>query len=126
MKENIRMFTFLIFVILTFSFNKVAPNRYVDKCAVVEIYEAVTADYGVKVLTAFGTLEDADLILLPTTIEKGSYKVNVTRKATDLYALEGTEYCIETDYCLELALYDEAILEVDNNYGYTKGTLFFK
>lgn len=126
MKGTIQVFAFLICVILTFSFEKTAPGGYPAKCTVKEIYEAVTPDYGTLVLTTYGTLEDADLILLPTKLDKGSYKVHVSRRADNLYTLDGTNYCIKTDYCLELALYEDAILEVDNNYGYTKGNLFFK
>lgn len=53
------------------------------------------------------------------------YKVHVTRKAAHLYALDGTDYGVKTNYCQELALYEEAILQVDNNHGYAKGILYF-
>src|SRR5690606_12478679 len=116
-KENFRIFAFLLFGILTFSFHKVAPHsRNGDTCTVMEFYTMVTADYGTQVLTTYGTLEEADLILTPATIDKGSYKVNISRKTSDLYIIEGTDYGIKTNYCLELARYLEVILQVDNNY----------
>ncbi|MBY5959771.1 hypothetical protein KUV50_16575 [Membranicola marinus] len=123
MKEIFRQCTYFLFIVLAFSFSEPGLVLDADECIVVEIYEAIQAEYGVQVLTPYGTLEDAELILIPTTIEEGSYKVNVTREAPDLYALEGTDFCIKTDYCLELALYDEAVLKIDHTYGYTKGIL---
>jgi len=94
-------------------------------CDVAEFYQAIEPDYGVKVLTTSGDIEDAELILVPARIEEGTYEIEITRKGSNIYKLEGTKYYIETRYCYEYATYDDAILKVDNNYGYTKGKIYF-
>ncbi|MCB0695525.1 MAG: hypothetical protein KDC19_14910, partial [Saprospiraceae bacterium] len=50
------------------------------ECDVMNYYEGVEADRGVKVLTSRDDLVDAELILIPTKIDVGNYKVEVTRK----------------------------------------------
>lgn len=117
----------VIFVLLLTSFtNKPTTNSFVSDCDVKAFYEAIDADYGVKVLTTLGNMEDAEVILSPIKMDVGDYKVNVTRKANNLYKVEGTDYYIETNYCYEYSYSDEAILSIESQYGYTKGKLFFK
>jgi hypothetical protein len=96
-----------------------------DECDVANIYEAIDPDNGVKVLTSGGDLEEAELILLPTNIDEGTYEIEITRKGSNIYKLEGTKYYIETRYCYEYVTYDNAILKVESNYGYKKGTVYF-
>lgn len=96
-----------------------------DECDVAEFYKAVEPDSDVKVLTTSGDLEEAELILVPTKMEEGTFKIEVTRKGSNIYKVEGTGYYIETRYCYEYATYDEAILKVESNYGYDKGTIIF-
>lgn len=76
-------------------------------------------------MTSGGDLEEAELILIPTKIEEGTYQIEITRKGSNIYKLEGTKYYIETRYCYEYATYDDAILKVESNYGYQKGTVYF-
>lgn len=111
--------------LISFTASSVA-NINGDECDVAYFYEAISPNSGTKVLTSSGELEAAELILVPTNIEEGTYKVEVTRKGSNIYKLEGTEYYIETRYCYEYATYDDAILEVESNYGYTRGTIYFK
>lgn len=96
-----------------------------DECDVANFYEAIDPDNGVKVLTSGGDLEEAELILAPTKIDEGTYEIEITRKGSNIYKLEGTKYYIETRYCYEYATYDDAILKVESNYGYQKGTIYF-
>lgn len=96
-----------------------------DECDIAEFYKAVEPESDVKVLTTSGDLEEAELILVPTKMEEGTFKVEVTRKGSNLYKVDGTDYYIETRYCYEYATYDEAILKVESNYGYDKGTIIF-
>ncbi|MBK7341691.1 MAG: hypothetical protein IPJ06_00455 [Saprospiraceae bacterium] len=96
------------------------------ECDVMNFYEGVEADRGVKVLTSRDDLVDAELILIPTKIDAGNYKVEVTRKGSNLYKLEGTKLFIETRYCYEYATYEDAILKVESNYGYSKGKVIFE
>lgn len=96
-----------------------------DKCDVNEFYKAVEPDRNVKVLTTSGDIEEAELILVPTKMEEGTFKIEVTRKGSNIYKVEGTDYYVETRYCYEYATYEEAIIKVESNYGYNKGTIIF-
>ena len=96
-----------------------------DECDVKEFYEAVQPDSDVKVITTLGDLEEVETILVPTKMEQGTFKIEVTRKGRNIYKVEGTDYYIETRYCYEYATYDEAILKVESYYGYNKGTIIF-
>lgn len=96
-----------------------------DECDVNEFYKAVEPDRNVKVLTTSGDIEEAELILVPTKMEEGTFKIEVTRKGSNIYKVEGTDYYVETRYCYEYATYEEAILKVESNYGYNKGTIIF-
>jgi hypothetical protein len=102
------------------------------ECEVIQFYEILTTEQGVKVLTKLGEVEEATFILKPIRIDKGSYEVEITRKAPNLYQINQardiklTRYCIETKYCNEYANYTEAILKVESNFGQTKGKLSFK
>ena len=117
----------LLFVLLIASLTTKPLNRpSINDCDVKAFYEAIEADYGTKVLTTLGSMEDAEAILVPVKMDAGDYKVNVTRKANNLYKVEGTDYYIETNYCYEYSYSDEAILSVESQYGYSKGKLFFK
>lgn len=58
-------------------------------------------------------------------MKEGIFKIEVTRKESNLYKVEGTDYYIETRYCYEYTTHDEVILKVESNYGYGKGTIIF-
>src|SRR5690606_24059346 len=70
-----------------------------NSCDVSEFYEAVDPGSGAKVLTRMGDLQSIELVLVPTSISTGNYKVNISRKGRDVYKLEGTDYYLETRYC---------------------------
>ncbi len=120
------MITILLLAINFLPILNTTNVSFVNECDVDEFFNAIDADYGTKVLTSLGNLEDAEIILLPTKLDEGDYKVNVTRKATNLYKVEGTKYYIQTKYCYEYSYSSEAILTLGNQYGYTKGKLIFK
>ena len=125
--KNIKMKTQLIilFIIgfLTSSF--IVPTTD-SECEIAQIYVAIDPDYGTKVLTESGELEEPEYILIPEEIDEGTYKVSVTRKASNLYMVDGTDFYLETRYCYEYATYDDAFLVVESNYGYTKGKIIFE
>ncbi|MBK7344263.1 MAG: hypothetical protein IPJ06_14930 [Saprospiraceae bacterium] len=119
---------FLIFIVLLISTSFKHPRKAEiseNKCDVANFYSAIEPDNGVKILTSGRDLVEAELILVPTRIDEGSYKVEISRKGSNIYKLEGTKYYIETRYCYEYATYEDAILKVISNYGYQKGTLYF-
>jgi hypothetical protein len=95
------------------------------KCDVKNFYKAIEAESDVKVLTSGGDLEEVEYILVPTKLEEGKYKLSVSRKASNLYKFDRKDIFIETNYCYEYATYDDVILIVESNYGYTKGKIIF-
>ncbi len=102
------------------------------ECEVVQFYEIITPEQGTKVLTKSGEVQEATFILKPVRIDEGTYEVEITRKAPNLYQINQakdfklTRYCIETLYCHEFANYTKAIFKVESNFGQTKGKLGFK
>ena len=59
------------------------------------------------------------------TLAEDIYKVEVTRIAKDLYKIDGTDYIIKTRFCYEYSYFDDAILIIENTYGYNIGRLIF-
>ncbi|TDG37340.1 hypothetical protein EZJ43_04265 [Pedobacter changchengzhani] len=99
---------------------------YVEtSCDIKNIYKSVEPESGVKVLTTDGELEEAEAILIPTKIDEGKYKLSVTRKASNLYKVDGKDIFIETTYCSEYANREDIILVVKSNYGYDRGEIIF-
>ena len=124
--KNVRYPLLLMALSIFTSFTDSNNFRISDECDVDEFYQALDTQSGIKVLTSGGELEEAELILVPTKMKEGRYKVELTRKASNLYKVEGTKFYIETRYCYEYATYDDAILKVESNYGYTKGKIYFE
>jgi hypothetical protein len=124
----------ILIIIALISFFTVANNRNFEtphiiqspgECAVAEIYEAIEPDSPTKALTRSGDLEEIELILVKTTIDVGNYSVTASRKAKDLYKIDGTTYFVETRYCYEYQYYASAVLKVESNYGFNKGKIIF-
>lgn len=96
------------------------------KCDIAAIYSGKDVSYeDVKVLTKTGSVEDAELLLMPTRISEGSYEVRVTRKGSNMYRVDNDDIYILTRYCYEYSYSEEAILVVKGQYGYDKGSIIF-
>ena len=89
------------------------------------IYEKVELKSGSKVIDAMGSVSDANAVLVPTKVDEGKYEVELTRIDKDFYQICGTSLYIETKYCYEYATWDDAILNITSNYGYTRGEVIF-
>lgn len=89
------------------------------------IYEKVELKSGTKVIDAMGSVLDASAVLVPTKVDEGKYEVELTRIDKDYYHICGTSLYIETKYCYEYATWDDAILNITSNYGYTRGEVIF-
>lgn len=120
----INLFTLTI---ILFALNSKGPfeKEWRGECDVVDFYEAIDPESGVKVLTSSGDLDEPELILVPSKLETGAYEIEVTRKGSNIYKVQGTSYYIETRYCYEYATYEDVILKVESQYGYTKGKIYF-
>ena len=71
------------------------------------------------------TRKDAKAVFVPTKIDTGKYQVELTKIDTDFYQICGTDLYIETKYCHEYAIREDAILNITSNYGYTRGEVIF-
>lgn len=115
-----------------FPFHCEAVKAGASECEVVQFYEIITPEQGTKVLTKSGELEEATFILKPVRIDEGTYEVEITRKAPNLYQINQakdiklTKYCIETKYCNEYANYNKVTFVVTGNFGLVRGKLVFK
>jgi hypothetical protein len=89
------------------------------------IYEKIELKSGAKVIDAMGSVSDASAVLVPTKVDEGKYEVELTRIDKDFYQICGTSLYIETKYCYEYATWDDAILNITSNYGYTRGEVIF-
>ena len=98
-----------------------------DDCDIIEFYERTDLNSGSKSIGAYGGVEEAEAVLIPTSVEEGNYEVTVRRIDQNFYQINGTSIVIETRYCNEYATYGtEAVMMVESNYGYTKGTIIFE
>lgn len=123
--RNITILTLMIILFTSFKNNK-NVNVISSECDIKQIYQTIEPDNGVKVLTSNGEIEEVELILIPTKIEEGTYKIEITRKGNNIYKLEGTNYYVETSYCFEFTNYDDAVLILESNYGFYKGKIIFE
>ena len=81
---------------------------------------------GFMCITTSHAFEECDVkAVLGTNTQMGKYQVTVSRKDQDLYKVEGTNIYIQTQFCYEYAIHDEAILDIDSTIGITIGTLYF-
>lgn len=98
-------------------------------CDVSNLYQAETVPGGIKVLTTDDEIGDLDevvqLILKETTLDAGTYEIELTRKGSNLYKVDGTNLYIETRYCYEYGYGEDAILRMTSNYGFTKGQVIW-
>ena len=119
MKKTILGFIGLIFL------TSFQSDSKINECAVKEIYRALEFEEEVLTLTKSGDIEEVELILVKAKMDEGLYKVKLTRKESNLYNIQGTSYYLQTQYCYEYTTYDEVVLKIESNYGYTKGKIIF-
>lgn len=59
-------------------------------------------------------------------VSQGTYRINVKKESSNMYKITGQEIYIKTRMCLELAIGDDAILEIKSSSGsYIYGELHF-
>jgi hypothetical protein len=117
------MKTLILYLVLLLLGNN--SSRFNSEYDIGNFYSSVEVANDTMVLTSDGDFEEAELILTPTKINVGKYKVNVTRKAKDLYKVDGKDIFIQTKYCYEYATGDEVFISVESTYGYSKGKIIF-
>lgn len=112
---------FLLVIVLSNIFLH-AQNKY----DIAGIYSGKDVQYeNVKVVNSFDNLEDAKLLLFKSELDEGVYEVTVTRKATNIYIIDGTEIYIQTKFCFVSGIRQKAILKINSKYSYNKGEIIF-
>jgi hypothetical protein len=105
-----------------------------NECQVRSFYEDVTpAKRDMKVLTKNGEMEDAALVLVPATLDAGTYNISITRKGDNIYKVETPDnykfrygkFYIETKYCSEYANGKDVVLVVESSYSSGDGKILF-
>ena len=54
------------------------------------------------------------------------YEIEVTRKSQDLYEILYEGMYVKTRFCYEYVYFEDAILKIDSQYGYTIGEIIFE
>lgn len=112
------LFPLILSFLTLFFFGSFTYVNKADECYVVKVYQAVPPnDSDTKVITTSGEFEEVEYLLLPTELELGKYKVNITRKEDNFYKVEGTKFWLETSSCYEYFTYEEVILVISSNIG---------
>lgn len=110
-----------LFSFATLNYSSTSSSSY----DIAAIYEKVELKDGAKSIDSYGNVKDAKAVLVPTKIDTGKYQVELTRIDTNFYQICGTSLYIETKYCYEYAMREDAILNITSNYGYTRGEVIF-
>ncbi len=100
-------------------------TRSSESYDVVCIYEKIDLKSGAKSLDSYGNIKDAKAVFEPTDLDRDKYTVELTRIDSNFYQICGTSLYIETRYCYEYAIREDAILNITSNYGYTRGEVIF-
>ena len=94
-------------------------------CDVKGVYKQVDIPVGALGLSTLGDPQELESVLVPTSLEDGAYDVRVTRKANNLYRVDGTAIFVVTRYCYEYAYSQQAVMRVRSIGSTTTGTLAF-
>lgn len=97
-----------------------------DEYTVVCVYEKQRVEYGVKAIDNLDNIQEISCLLVPTKVDEGTYSVLLTRKDTNLYKIEGTDLYLETQFCFEICIMEEAVLVIHNYGDISFGTVIFE
>lgn len=106
----------------SFATTNISSSKSYD---IAKIYEIVQLESDSKVLDSYGHIDDAEYVLIPTSIDYGKYEVELTKIAFNFYRIYGTDLVIETKYCYEYANREDVILNIKSSYGSTIGEVIF-
>lgn len=101
------LFLFIVFISCSFYLSA-------EEYDVEAIYEKVDVNNDETIaIDNYGNSHEVDYLLVETSLKEGNYEVELTRKDSNLYRVEGTDIYIKTKYCYEYANRDDAILVVN-------------
>lgn len=87
------------------------PARTIETCDVKEIHRKIEAP-SEAVGVSYGQVVPLDLVLAPSSIRNGRYRVRLTREADDLFVDTGTRQYFETTLCSRFASFADATIVV--------------
>jgi hypothetical protein len=102
-----------------------APARRATECDVKGAYGVVDIPIGSVALTSLGEMEELETVLAPSDLKSGAYDITVTRKAKDLYRVDGTSTYLVTRFCFEYGYSAKAVLRYRSYGSAGTGTLIF-
>lgn len=94
-------------------------------CNVESILTQVDVPIGSLAVGGISEVVEVDMLLVPTTLEAGLYKVTITRKVDDLYEIIGENLYVRTRYCFEYGYSVDALLELQTYSGGNLGKVTF-
>lgn len=95
-------------------------------CDIDDVLEAQSLPANSYAVTGYGDYEEASEVIIPISLDDGTYSESVSRKGGNLYKVDGVNLFIKTSMCYEYAYSQDAIIEITNYGGYTLGELTFK
>lgn len=101
-----------------------APNG--NSCDVRGAYKAVDAPAGTLAITSLGEVQEISAVIVPTTLDAGTYEISVTRKGQDLYVVEGAGIYLRTFACFEYAYSQKAVFRYQGGNYVGAGKLIFE
>jgi hypothetical protein len=120
-----KLIVFVLFITLAFiSFAQFGSS--LNSYDVEEIYSVQDTDYGTLAITRLGAVEEIEKILIPMSLDRGRYKISISRVDTNLYKIIGKDIYIKTQRCYESAYNKEVILEITSSYSWNKGKIHFE
>ena len=109
MKKTITKLLLLVSLPMLMAADNLSTSGNSETYDVKRIYVKTDLKSGSKCIDDWGNIEDAEAVLVTTSLEGGKYQVEITRKASNFYKIEGTDIYIETSYCYEYATYEDVI-----------------
>lgn len=125
MKSHLSSLLLIVATPILLSSSTHVATRGSSSYDVVCVYEKIELESGAKSLDSYGNIKDAKAVFVPTEIDRDKYTVELTRIDSNFYQICGTSLYVETRYCYEYAIRDDAILNITSNYGYTRGEVIF-
>ena len=107
------------------SFTGAQNSLMAEEFHVEKIYQKKLLPSNSKVVDSSGIIRDAEYILVPVTLDNGSYSIQVIREQSDLFNITGTDLYISISRAWGMSYHfkQDAILVIKSTYGYNVGTL---
>jgi hypothetical protein len=107
---------------------EIGPNGEIiasRECDVESILAQIDVPRGTIAIGGLGRIVEVDMLLVPTTLEAGLYRVSLTRKEDNLYEIIGEDLYVRTRFCYEFCYSADALLELQTYSGVNLGKVIF-